>query len=121
MQADPGSRGRRWLRLRVYIGERDRIHGKPLYLYIVHMLKRMGVKGATVYRGIAGYGSHSLIHTADVLRLSEDLPVVVEAVDEEEAIRRAAREVLQVVKEGLVTVEPVEVLFYGHREEAEAV
>ena len=104
----------RWLRLRIYIGEKDRYHGKPLYLYIVHMLKRMGVKGATVYRAIAGYGSHSMIHTAEVLRLSEDLPIVIETVDEEPAIRRALEEIRRVVTEGLITLEPVEVVFYGH-------
>lgn len=117
MPQDGGStpdKGRRWLRLRIYIGERDRYHGKPLYLYIVHMLKRMGIKGATVYRAIAGYGSHSMIHTAEVLRLSEDLPIVIETVDEEPAIRRALEEIEKVVTEGLVTLEPVEVVFYGH-------
>ena len=109
--------GKRWLRLRIYVDESDRYKGKPLYLYILHTLKRMGVKGATVYRAIAGYGSHSMIHTADILRLSEDLPVVVEVVDEEEAVKKAAGEILKIVEEGLVTVEPVEVLFYGHRRE----
>jgi len=104
-----------WLRLRIYIGESDRYHGKPLYLYILHRLKSMGIKGATVFRGIAGYGSHSLIHTADILRLSEDLPVVVEVVDEESAIARALEEVGKLVSEGLITVEPVRVVYYGHR------
>jgi len=107
----------KWLRLRIYIGESDRYHGKPLYLYILHRLKSMGVKGATVYRGIAGYGSHSLIHTADILRLSEDLPVVVEVVDEEPQIRKALEEVEKLVEEGLVTLEPVEVVYYGHKRE----
>lgn len=104
-----------WMRLRIYIGESDRYHGKPLYLYILHRLKSMGIKGATVFRGIAGYGSHSLIHTADILRLSEDLPVVIEVVDEEEAIRRVLEEVEKLVEEGLITLEPVKVVYYGHQ------
>ena len=105
----------RWLRLRIYIGESDRYHGKPLYLYLLHLFKSRGVKGATVYRGIAGYGRHSLIHTADILRLSEDLPVVVEVVDEENVIQELLEEIQDYVKEGLITVEPVEVVFYGSR------
>ena len=107
--------GRKWLRLRIYIGESDRYHGKPLYLYILHELKSRGVKGATVFRGIAGYGSHSLIHTADILRLSEDLPVVVEVVEEEEILRNILPEIEKIVEEGLITLEPVEVVYYGHR------
>ena len=104
----------RWLRLRIYIGERDHYHGKPLYLYILHLLKSRGIKGATVYRGIAGYGSHSLIHVADILRLSEDLPVVIEVIDEEEALEKVIDEVEKLVKEGLITLEPVHVVYYGH-------
>ena len=105
---------KRWLRLRIYVGERDKYRGKPLYLYLLHFFKSQGVKGATVYRGIAGYGSHSLIHTADILRLSEDLPVVIEVVDEEDVIRSVLPEVKRVVSEGLITLEPVEVIYYGH-------
>ncbi len=104
-----------WVRLRIYIGEKDKRSGKPLYLYIVHWLKARGVKGATVFRGIAGYGSHSLIHTADILRLSEDLPIVVEVVEERSVIERLLPEIEEMVEEGLITVEPVNVIFYGHR------
>jgi PII-like signaling protein len=102
-----------WLRLRIYIGESDRYRGKPLYMYLLELFRRRGLKGATVIRGMAGYGSHSMIHTAGVLRLSEDLPVIVEVVDEEDAINSVLDEVKAVVKEGLVTLERVEVLYYG--------
>lgn len=74
------------------------------------------MKGATVYRGIAGYGSHSLIHHADLLRLSEDLPVVVEVVDTKDVIESILDEVKNIVREGLITLEEVQVVFYGHRD-----
>lgn len=108
------SEEKRWLRLRIYIGESDRYRGKPLYLYILHELKSRGIKGATAFRGIAGYGSHSLIHTADILRLSEDLPVVIEVVDEEDAVKRVLPDIENLVEEGLITLEPVQVVYYGH-------
>jgi PII-like signaling protein len=74
-----------------------------------------GLKGATVYQGIAGYGSHSLIHHVDLLRLSEDLPIVVEVVDTEDSIMKVLPEVKELVKEGLITLEKVQVVFYGHK------
>lgn len=108
----------RWLRLRIYIGESDRYRGKPLYMYLLELFRSRGMRGATVFRALAGYGRHSVIHSPHVLRLSEDLPLVVEVVDEEERVRRVLEEVKKVVREGLVTIEPVEVVFYGsHREE----
>ena len=105
----------RWMRLRVYIGESDRYRGKPLYLYILELLKKRGLRGATVYRGIAGFGSHSRIHTVDVLRLSEDLPIVLEAVDEEEKVKSVLGEIEGLVEEGLITVDPVRLVYYGHK------
>lgn len=107
-----------WLRLRIYIGESDRYKGKPLYLYILHQLKKMGVRGATVYRGIAGYGSHSLIHTVDLFRLSEDLPIVIESIDEEEKIKSVLPVIEEIVEEGLVTVDPVRLVYYGHKKKS---
>jgi len=105
----------KWLRLRVYIGESDRYRGRPLYLYLLELLRKRGIRGATVYRGIAGYGSHSLIHTADLLRLSEDLPVVVEVVDEHDKIMGVLPEIEGIVEEGLITVDPVRLVYYGHK------
>ena len=107
----------KWLRLRIYIGESDRIHGKPLYMYILNYLKAEGIRGATVYRGIAGYGSHSLIHTVDVLRLSEDLPVVIEVIDEADRIDRVLPHIENLVEEGLITVDPVRLVYYGHKKD----
>jgi PII-like signaling protein len=106
----------RYARLRIYIGESDHYDHKPLYMYLLEWLHRHGFRGATVIRGIAGYGSHSKIHSVSVFRLSEDLPIIVEVVDEEEKIRSSLDEIRKLVKEGLITIEPVEVVFYGHRE-----
>ena len=105
----------RWKRLRIYIDESDHHRGKPLYLYLLEEFRRLGIRGATVYRGIAGYGAHSVLHLPHILRLSEDMPIVVEVVDEEENIRKALEVVREAVKEGLVTLEDVEVYFYSHR------
>ncbi|MCE4609713.1 MAG: DUF190 domain-containing protein [Desulfurococcales archaeon] len=105
----------KWLRLRIYIGESDRFHGKPLYMYILNILKSNGIRGATVYRGIAGYGSHSLIHTVNVLRLSEDLPIVIEVVDEANKINKILPRIEEVVEEGLITLDPVRLVYYGHK------
>ncbi len=111
-----GEEPRVWKRLRIYIGESDHYHGKPLYLHLLEEFRKAKIRGATVYRGIAGYGSHSVIHVPHVLRLSEDMPIVIEVIDEEEKIRKAVEIVQKYVKEGLVTLEDVTVLFYGHRE-----
>ena len=105
----------RWMRLRIYIGESDRYKGKPLYLYLLTLFKKQGIRGATVYRGIAGYGSHSLIHRVDILRLSEDLPIVIEVVDEAERIERILPIIEDIIEEGLVTVDPVRLVYYGHK------
>jgi len=103
------------MRLRIYVGESDRFKGKPLYLHLLELMKTKGLRGGTVYRGIAGYGSHSRIHTVDILRLSEDLPIVVEAVDEEDKIKNILGEVEEIVEEGLITVDPVRLVYYGHK------
>ncbi len=73
--------------LRVFVGESDRYEGRPLYEAIVLEAKGQGLRGASVFKGIMGYGAHSRVHTAKILQLSEDLPVMVEIVDEEEKIR----------------------------------
>ncbi|NPA04718.1 MAG: DUF190 domain-containing protein [Crenarchaeota archaeon] len=104
----------KWIRLRIYIGESDKYHGTPLYLYILRLLRSNGIRGATVLKGLAGYGSHSMIHLPAVLRLSEDLPLVIETVDEPEKIEKILPKIKEVVKEGLITKEEVEVVFYGH-------
>lgn len=99
-------------RLRVMIGESDKHDGKPLYEWLVLEARKRGLAGATVVRGLAGFGAHSRMHTAKILRLSEDLPIVVEFVDSREKIEDFLTVVDAVVKEGLATVEPTEVRFY---------
>jgi PII-like signaling protein len=97
---------------RIFIGEGDKIHGKSAYIAIVEEARRRSIRGATVLRGIMGYGAGSRIHTAAVLRLSEDLPIVVELVDEEARIRGFLPWLEEVLGGGLVTLEKVEVLRY---------
>jgi len=103
------------LRLTVLIGEDDVWHHRPLYHEIVRRARAAGLAGATVLRGIEGYGASSLIHTSRILSLSEDLPVVVVLVDGEEKIRAFLPELSELVTEGLVIVDPVEVIRYSGR------
>ncbi len=98
--------------LRIFVGESDTWHGKPLYQAIVERVREEGLAGATVVRGIEGFGASSRIHTARILRLSEDLPVVIEIVDEEERIRRIIPLLDEMVADGLVTLESVDVIAY---------
>ncbi len=98
--------------LRIFVGESDRWHGKPLYQAIVERVRKEGLAGATVIRGIEGFGADSRLHTARILRLSEDLPIVVEIVDSAEQIERILPVLDEMVGEGMVTVERVEVIAY---------
>lgn len=98
--------------LRIFIGESDKVDGKPLYEVIVERARATGLAGATVLRGFLGYGAHSRIHTSKVLRLSEDLPIVVEIVDAEETINAFLPELDGLIGEGLVTLEKVRVIVY---------
>jgi uncharacterized protein len=98
--------------LRVFIGESDKVGGRPLYQVIVERAKQRDLAGATVLRGILGFGAESRIRTAKILRLSEDLPLVVEIVDEPERINDFAAEVDGMVKDGMVTVQDVQVIIY---------
>jgi len=102
--------------LRIFIGESDRWHGKSLYLALVEEAKKEGLAGATVLQGIMGYGAHSRIHTAHLVDISPDLPIVVELVDEEQRIQAFLPKVQEMVPEGLVTLERVSVLLYRHRD-----
>lgn len=122
-EADPGSvRGGSTVniigigkRVRIYVGESDQAPAGPLFLAILETLRAEGCAGATVLRGVAGFGANSRIHTATVLRLSEDLPVVVEWVDTPERVERVLPKVSAMVADGLITVEDVEVIYYRHR------
>lgn len=104
------------VRLRIYIGESDKHDGKPLYKYLVETLKKEGICGATVIRGVTGYGKTSRIHSPSILRLSTDLPMVVEVVARKENIDRLKPWLAEVVTEGLITEEQVNIVFYGGEE-----
>ena len=99
--------------VRIYIGETDRWQGQPLYMAILLKAREMGLAGGTVFRGIAGYGANSVIHTANILRLSEDLPVVIEIVDTDEKIQAFLPVLDEMVKEGLIVMREVEVVKYA--------
>ncbi|WP_456421850.1 DUF190 domain-containing protein [Thermococcus sp.] len=105
------------LRLKIYIGENDRWDGKPLYKAIVEKLREMGMAGATVYRGIYGFGKKSKIHSSDIMRLSTDLPIVIEVVDRGFKIEEAICEIKPMIKDGMITVEPTIVVWVGSEEE----
>ena len=98
--------------LRIFVGESDKHDGLPLFEWIVRKAREEGLAGATVLRGLEGYGAHSRLHTAKILRLSNDLPVVIEIVDTAEKIESFLPLVDEVIHEGLATVEKVEVRFY---------
>ena len=98
--------------LRIFIGEGDKCCGRPLYEAIVETARKRGLAGATVLRGTLGYGAHSSLHSAKVLRLSEDLPMVVEIVDEPSKIEGFLPDIDKMVTEGLVTIEKVRVIMY---------
>jgi CBS-domain-containing membrane protein len=102
-------------RICIYIGESDRWRSKPLYAAILETLKANGIAGATVTRGVAGFGAHSRIHTAAILRLSEDLPLRIEVIDSPEKVEKALELISPMVREGLITVENVQVVRYTHR------
>lgn len=102
--------------LRVFVGEDDEHDGVPLYEAIVRLLREEGLAGATVLRGVMGFGASSRLHTARVLRLSEDLPMVIECIDRTENIERVLPRLDEMIDEGLVTVEAARVRIYRGRE-----
>lgn len=104
---------------RIYIGESDRWEGRPLFEAIVEKLRAEGVAGATVLRGIEGYGRAARLHTAQILRLSEDLPILIEVVDREDRLRAVLPRIDAMVDGGLITLEHVEVIVYRSPETRE--
>lgn len=105
--------------LRVFIGESDRWDGKPLHEAIVLRARELGLAGATCLRGCLGFGAHSRIHTTKVLRLSTDLPIVVEIVDRPERVAAFLPELDEMVGEGMITLEKVRIIAYRHNGEGE--
>jgi PII-like signaling protein len=99
--------------VRIFVGESDKWRHQPLSIALVERLRREGFAGATVFHGIAGFGARSVLHTSQILRLSEDLPVVIEIVDSREHVDRLVPILDEMVTEGLVTLETVRVLKYA--------
>ena len=100
--------------LRIFIGESDKYKGKPLYEAIVLLAREKGLAGATVLKGVMGFGAASRIHTAKVLRLSDDLPMIIEIVDKPERIQKILPELDAMIQEGLITLETIKVIAYRH-------
>ena len=98
--------------MRIHIGESDKWHGRPLHEAIVEMLRKDGFSGATVLRGVAGYGSSSVYHTDKLLRLSQDLPLIVEVVEYADRIEKILPRLDEMVGGGLITLEKVRVILY---------
>ncbi len=100
------------LLVRMYLGEHDQWQGRPLYQAVVETLRARGVAGTTVLRGIEGFGAHAHLHTTRLLRLSEDLPILIEVVDQEDRVRAVLPELERMLGGGLITLERVEVIAY---------
>jgi PII-like signaling protein len=98
--------------LRIFIGESDHFNGRALYEHIVYTARELHIGGATVIRGIMGYGANSKIHTAKILRLSEDLPIIIEIVDDEENVKKLFPLLDECVENGIVTIEKVKIIKY---------
>jgi PII-like signaling protein len=105
--------------VRIYIGESDKIGSKPLYQALVEMLRKDKISGVTVLRGIMGFGARSRLHTANILRLSQDLPIIIEIVDTAENIDRVLPQIEQTVGDGLITLEKVRVIRYGVKKDSD--
>jgi PII-like signaling protein len=98
--------------MRIHIGESDKWHGKPLHEAIVQLLRKESFSGVTVLRGVAGYGGSSVYHTDKLLRLSQDLPIVVEVIETQERIEQILPRLDEMVEGGLITLEKVRVILY---------
>ena len=98
--------------LRIFVGESDKFNGRPLHEAIVKLARQKGLAGVTVLRGLMGFGAHSRMHTAKILRLSEDLPIVIEIVDKPDRIQQILPELDGMIKEGLITLEDIKVIAY---------
>jgi PII-like signaling protein len=98
--------------MRIHIGESDRWHGKPLYNAIVELLRAEKFSGATVLRGVGGFGSSSVYHTDKIMRLSQDLPIVIEVIENAERIEKMLPRLDEMIGGGLVTLEKIRVILY---------
>ncbi|GAB4371152.1 MAG: DUF190 domain-containing protein [Deltaproteobacteria bacterium] len=103
--------------MRIFIGENDRVGNRPLHEVLVELFKREGFAGATVLRGVAGFGAHSVYHTDAILRLSRDMPVIVEVVETQERLDAVMPKIDGWMHGGLITMEKVKVIRYAHKHE----
>jgi PII-like signaling protein len=104
--------------LRIFIGESDKYEGKLLYKYLIELFRKEGLAGATVLRGITGFGKSSHLHTTSILRLSSDLPIVIEVVDNKENIEKIKPQLGEVIEQGLITEEEIKIVLYeGNKKE----
>ena len=101
-------------RLKIFTGEENRIKHRPLYEVIVEEARKLGLAGASVYRGVMGYGANSQVRTTSILRLSEDLPLIIEIIDRPEKIEKLINFLSENMTEGLVTSEEVTVVIHKH-------
>jgi PII-like signaling protein len=101
--------------MRIFIGEGDKFGGRPLHEALVELLRKDGFHGATVLRGVAGFGAHSVYHTEKILRLSRDLPIIVEVVDTQENVDRVMPRLDEMIEGGMITLEKIKVMRYTHR------
>ncbi len=104
------------VRLKIFTGEENRIKHRPLYEVIVEEARKQGLAGASVYRGVMGYGVNSQVRTTSILRLSEDLPLIIEIIDSADKIENFKEFLSENMTEGLVTAEEVEIIFHKHNE-----
>jgi PII-like signaling protein len=100
--------------MRIFIGEGDKFGGRPLHEALVELLRKEGFHGATVLRGVAGFGAHSVYHTEKILRLSRDLPIIIEVVDTQENVDRVMPGLDEMIGGGMITLEKVKVMRYKH-------
>jgi PII-like signaling protein len=100
--------------MRIYIDNADTIDGKPLWQYLVHQAKAEGLAGATVFKGVAGMGAHSQVHTFEIWSLAQTLPVIIEIIDEEHRITAYLKKYDEAIHEGLITLNDVQVIRYKH-------
>jgi uncharacterized protein len=105
--------------LQIFISQSDKYKGIPLSRYLVELCKKEGLAGATVLRGISGFGKSNILHTTSILRVSDDLPIVVEVVDRKENIERIKPKLGKVIEEGLITEEEVKIILYEGRPAAD--
>lgn len=106
-------------KLSIYIDEKDRLHGKPLHEVLLDLFYKHKFAGVSVFRGVAGYGCHGVVHTAKLLELSTALPLKIEVIDAEEMISKVLPEVMEIMKKGLVEVSDTNVIRYGEPRKAE--